>query len=385
MPHRGPHWSVPVIFLTLMVVMIALTVARFVRPASDGLPVIANRTAHSGSALPPFRFVDQNGASFGSEQMFVPTAPTAKVWVADFIFTNCAGPCPIMTLGMAALQKQLRDTPDVGFVSFTVDPERDAPDVLARYAREYGAGPGWHFLTGPRDEIQRLCTDGFALALARERFEAGTDPATATPESRPFSPAPEVQQDILHSTLFVLLDAQGRIRGYFDGERPDSHDRLARAARALARDLRVPPGLAPLPAVNATLNACATILLLAGYAAIRARRVEVHRVLMLAAVVSSALFLVSYLVYHAYARATPFVGQGAVRAGYYAVLATHIVLAAVIAVLVPIVLVRALRGDLARHRRLARIAFPMWVYVSVTGVVIYVMLYHVFPAPGTHL
>lgn len=373
MTRSGPHWSVPLVFLVLMVGMIALTVARFVRPASDALS-IAGR-------VPPFRFTDHTGKPFGSAEMFSPSATQPKVWIADFIFTHCAGPCPLMTLGMAELQRRLADTPEVGFVSFTVDPDRDTPGVLAEYARQYGAAPGWQFLTGPRDDVDRLCGAGFMLTVARERIDAGSDPAAPLPA--PTTRPAASDQGILHSTLFALLDAEGRIRGYYDGDKPDSHDALARAARVLARDLRVPPALAALPAVNATLNAVSMVFLVAGFAAVRTRRVETHRVLMLAAVFTSALFLASYVVYHAYARATPFAGAGAARAAYYAILLTHVVLAAAIAVLVPIVLTRALRGDFARHRRLARVTFPLWLYVAVTGVVIYVMLYHAYPAAGT--
>ncbi len=375
MTNRGPHWTVPLGFLALMVGMIALTVLRFVRPASEGLPAVRS--------VPPFRFVDQSGAPFGSADMFAPQAAAPRIWIADFIFTNCAGPCPLMTLGMAELQRRLQDTPEVGFVSFSVDPDRDTPEVLARYAREYGAAPGWRFLTGPRDDIHRLCNEGFMLTVARERLDNGADPAAALPP--PATRPTTDDQGILHSTLFVLLDAGGRIRGFFEGDKPDSHEALARAARVLARDLRVPPALAGLPAVNATLNAVSIIFLMTGYAAIRMRRKETHRVLMLSAVITSALFLVSYVVYHAYARSTPFAGVGAVRTVYYVILLTHVVLAAAIAVLVPIVLVRAVRGDFARHRRLARIVFPIWLYVALTGVAIYLALYQVYPAAGTRL
>ena len=133
---------------------------------------------------------------------------------------------------------------------------------------------------------------------------------------------------------------------------------------------------AALPTVNALLNATSAVLLIAGYIAIRRGRRDRHRALMLAAVASSTLFLVSYLTYHAHAGTTRFVGSPPVRAVYLTILGTHTVLATAIVPLVIVALVRALRGEFTRHRRVARWTLPLWLYVSVTGVVIYLMLYH---------
>ena len=131
-----------------------------------------------------------------------------------------------------------------------------------------------------------------------------------------------------------------------------------------------------LPTLNAVLNATSGILLLLGWRAIRARRIDVHRRFMLAAFTSSVLFLVSYVVYHAQAGSRPFQGHGPIRFAYFVILATHVVLAAGIVPLALVTLRRGLRRDDARHRRLARWTWPIWMYVSVTGVVIYLMLYH---------
>ena len=130
-----------------------------------------------------------------------------------------------------------------------------------------------------------------------------------------------------------------------------------------------------LPTLNAALNGVATVFLLAGYACIRARKIAAHRASMLAAVTASALFLVSYLVYHANAGSKPFPGTGPVRAAYFIILITHIVLAAAIVPMVLVTLARALRQRFDRHAAIARRTLPLWLYVSVTGVVIYVMLY----------
>ncbi|OGL58136.1 MAG: hypothetical protein A3I72_10825 [Candidatus Tectomicrobia bacterium RIFCSPLOWO2_02_FULL_70_19] len=136
-----------------------------------------------------------------------------------------------------------------------------------------------------------------------------------------------------------------------------------------------------LPTLNAALNALAAILLIAGYLEIRALRVRRHRALMLAAFAVSILFLVSYLVYHYHVGSVRFTGQGWIRPVYFAVLISHTLLAAAVPVLAVLTLRLAWRGEFARHRRLARWTFPIWLYVSVTGVVVYVLLYQIYPAP----
>jgi uncharacterized membrane protein YozB (DUF420 family) len=130
-----------------------------------------------------------------------------------------------------------------------------------------------------------------------------------------------------------------------------------------------------LPALNAVLNAASATLLLTGWRLIRRRRVEAHRRAMLAAVASSTLFLVSYLVYHAQVGSVRFRGTGVLRVVYFTILISHTLLAAAIVPLVLLTMVRALQARFDRHRRLARVTFPLWCYVSVTGVVIYWMLY----------
>jgi len=138
--------------------------------------------------------------------------------------------------------------------------------------------------------------------------------------------------------------------------------------------------LAWLPHVNAALNALSAALLGAGFAAIRRRNIPLHRRLMLSAVAASATFLVSYLYYHAHAGVTRFAGAEAARPAYFAILFTHTVLAALIVPLVGVTLYRALRRRFPLHRRIARWTLPVWLYVSVTGVVVYTMLYHLYPS-----
>jgi putative membrane protein len=135
-----------------------------------------------------------------------------------------------------------------------------------------------------------------------------------------------------------------------------------------------------LPAINAMLNGTSALLLVAGYIAIRKRRVTVHRALMLSALGASVLFLVSYLFYHYRAGTTRFTGEGLARLIYFIVLTSHTILAALIVPLVVVTLYLAVRESFPRHRRIARWTFPLWLYVSVTGIVVYFMLYHLFPA-----
>ena len=131
-----------------------------------------------------------------------------------------------------------------------------------------------------------------------------------------------------------------------------------------------------LPSINAALNATAAILLVWGYTLIRRKRIETHRRVMQTAFVVSCAFLVCYLVYHARVGSVRFPGTGAIRTVYLSILATHTVLAATVPVLAIVTLRRGLAARYDKHRRIARWTFPIWLYVSVTGVVVYWMLYH---------
>ena len=133
--------------------------------------------------------------------------------------------------------------------------------------------------------------------------------------------------------------------------------------------------LTTLPLLNAVLNSLSAVLLLSGYVAIRRRCESVHKACMLAACTTSALFLISYLTYHYHVGSKPFPGQGGIRLVYFTILLSHTILAVVIVPLVGLTLWRAWQAQWSRHRRLARWTLPLWLYVSVTGVVIYLMLY----------
>ena len=134
--------------------------------------------------------------------------------------------------------------------------------------------------------------------------------------------------------------------------------------------------ISDLPTVNATLNTISTVLLIIGFLMIRRRKIVAHRNCMIAAFVVSGLFLTSYLIYHYHAGSTPFEGSGWIRFVYFAVLIPHIILAAAILPLALTTLYFALQKRFTKHRRIARWTLPIWLYVSVTGIIVYWMLYH---------
>ena len=135
-----------------------------------------------------------------------------------------------------------------------------------------------------------------------------------------------------------------------------------------------------LPHLNAILNGTSGLLLVTGYLFIRRRKVSAHRNCLIAALIASTIFLVSYLTYHYYHGSTRFTGQGLVRPLYFVILISHTILAAVIVPFVAVTLYRAARGQFAKHMRIARWTFPLWLYVSVTGVIVYLMLYQIYPS-----
>ncbi len=140
-----------------------------------------------------FEFVDQDNRPFGRNDL------KGKVWIADFFFTQCMGPCPLLTTRMAELQKDFSNKTNLRFVSFSVDPTHDTSAVLKKYAATYGAHlNNWHFLTGDKEKIFKLVRESFHLAVEQ------------TPPTKPS------ENDILHSLYFVLVDANGTIVGYYD-------------------------------------------------------------------------------------------------------------------------------------------------------------------------
>jgi protein SCO1/2 len=155
--------------------------------------------------IPQFELTAQDGQPFNSQVL------AGKIWVADFIYTTCPGPCPRMTSQMHDVENALLQVPDVRLVSFTIDPATDTPAVLAAYAKVHGASPAiWYFLTGPISTLQMLDRDAFKLG--------------------------NIDGTLQHSTRFTLVDRQGRIRGYYDTSDASSIPKVISDAKALARE-----------------------------------------------------------------------------------------------------------------------------------------------------
>ena len=191
------------IWVTLGVIILGIAGATL-WSAYDTKPeaTVAKETTVS---VPDFSLINQQGKSLTLSDM------VGKIWVADFIFTNCPTICPAMTSEMARLQSEFVANP-VYFVSFSVDPERDTSKVLSRYAKEYGADDRrWHFLTGEKESIYELAKDGFSLAAGHNGSE------------------------ILHSTRFVLVASDGRIYGNYDSRSKPAMLRLRRDIKTLLR------------------------------------------------------------------------------------------------------------------------------------------------------
>lgn len=196
-------WKVVLLGIPLVVATVFFFVWR------SQVTQLANRPLSSHGSVPSFQFVNQNNQPFGSAQL------AGKIWITDFIFTSCPGPCPIISSRMSELQRPLRDS-DVHLVSFSVDPEKDTPEVLGDYAEKLKAQPGrWDFLTGSKTAIYDLCKNGFKLAVSD-----GSDEADVP----------------VHNTRFVLVDRRGQIRGYYDALAPDAVTKVLADTSHLLRE-----------------------------------------------------------------------------------------------------------------------------------------------------
>lgn len=156
--------------------------------------------------LPDFALIERSGAPLRRDDL------AGKVWVADFFYTTCPGPCPMLSSRLSAVQKALGDAPEVRLVSISVDPEKDTPAVLQLYAEKFQAGERWLFATGAKDAIYQLARDGFKLPVADAPVEGGL---------------------ITHSTRLVLVDRAGTVRGFYEGGSEASVGELARDIRQL--------------------------------------------------------------------------------------------------------------------------------------------------------
>ena len=189
----------PWVYVIVLVIIIALIAVMQPDGVEEQLPII--------SKIPAFDLVDQNSKQFTLENV------QGNVWLADFIFTTCSGPCPIMTERMSKVQHDLLEIEKLKFVSFTVNPDYDTPEVLKKYAQRFDVDDSsWSFVTGKYDQIQELIADGFKMG--------------------------DTEEIVFHSTRFALVDHEGNLRGYYSGTEPAEHEILMRDIQSLINDIR---------------------------------------------------------------------------------------------------------------------------------------------------
>jgi protein SCO1/2 len=167
------------------------------------------------SIVPPFALTERSGRTVTNRDL------SGKIWVADFIYTTCPGPCPVITSGMARLQDAVAHDPQVQLVSFTVDPQTDTPAVLAKYADQFGADPNrWWFLTGPEKPLDDLIQNGFLQVV----------------QDNSGQPLQEGQYKVTHSTYLALVDGDGNVRGFYSGIGTDGRSDLLRDIKVLEKE-----------------------------------------------------------------------------------------------------------------------------------------------------
>lgn len=208
---RSTQWLVWGGLALLIVAVTVLYLTRGVPPSGTPtaytLPVIAQ--------LDPFRLLNQEGRSVTLDSL------RGKVWVADVIFTRCAGPCLQMTQRMKELETAVGAQSPVEFVSFTTDPEFDTPEVLKTYARRLGADSArWQFITGPKPELVRVMIDGLKFTALEKKPEDRTDPSDL----------------FIHSTIFIVVDKLGRVRKAVEGLEPDFKSKILAVVNQLAKE-----------------------------------------------------------------------------------------------------------------------------------------------------
>jgi protein SCO1/2 len=200
---RATAWKITLLAIPLLTLLVLLWLR------SVEVNALRQRTVSTYGTVPPFQLTNQNGRLFGSADL------QGKIWIADFIYTTCPGPCPMISSRMSELQKPLEKT-DVHLVSFTVDPAKDTPEVLCGYAQKLQAQAGrWDFLTGSQSAIYDLSRNGFKLAALDRSEETGLP---------------------VHSTRMILVDRHGVIRGYYDATEPDAVTKLLADTNHLLRE-----------------------------------------------------------------------------------------------------------------------------------------------------
>lgn len=323
---------------------------------SSAAPIQASGSSLlAGRTVAPFSLTRETGQPVRSEDL------ADSVWLAAFTFTRCPSSCPRISATLKGLQDKLSGT-DIKIVSFSVDPKFDTPEVLKSYSEKFGADPArWWFLTGDESSIYDLIQKSFVVSVV-----------PTTPEEQKAG-----AEEIAHSDRIVLVDRGSSLVRHFDSNDPADLESLVTEARrrSLAGWIRA------LPKVNATLNFTSFVFLLVGWALVRRGRWRAHAFLMLTCLAISGAFLSCYLTYHYFVGTVRFPGSGAVRSLYLSILLSHTVLAVVMVPMIALTVYRAIRKDFERHRKIASVTFPIWVYISLTGVIIYLMLYQMNHAP----
>lgn len=397
-------------------------------PVTTGSAATSVKLSFPTKPLEDFEFQECMGDTLSLEDL------KGKPWVASFIFTRCRSTCPQITTAMMELQKRVStQNPEVNYVSFSVDPEHDTPEMLKEYSETWQPNrQHWKFVTGRQQELYDLFIGGFAV-FVKENVGADRVPGF----------------EVAHSNRVVLVNEDAIPVGTFLGTVPEDMHRLQQiltgkkefpepgprltlsnsagtpipiqlnaepveqsdgttqpesdpkddsvtpsdtdaqsavpvdaATHNAQIDAKLPGWTKPLPSLNAALNTLAAILLCAGFRSIRNGKKERHRNLMISAFVTSVVFLVSYLTYHyamgrfADSHGRRFVGEGIYAVIYPCILWPHVALAACVPVMAIRVFQHAFAQRWEAHRRLARLTFPIWMFVSITGVIIYGMLYH---------
>jgi len=213
-PPRSSLYRWPIrIGLVLLVVVLFVRIfgpARFVHEPSNPAKELRKM-----SIVPPFALTERSGKTITNRDL------SGKIWVADFIYTTCPGPCPIITAGMAKIQDAVAHEPQVLLVTFTVDPDTDTPAVLAKYADQFGADPNrWWFLTGPKKPLFDLIQNGF-LQIVQDNSG---------------QPPQEGQYKVTHSTYLALVDGDGNVRGFYSGVGADGRADLLRDIKILEKE-----------------------------------------------------------------------------------------------------------------------------------------------------
>ncbi|MEC8511827.1 MAG: DUF420 domain-containing protein [Planctomycetota bacterium] len=343
---------------------------------SEGAP--APRDPKRFEALPDFTFDDSRGGQLSKADLL------GEPWIGVPFFLECTGPCPSITRDIRERLYPVLEGTGVKLVSFSLDPERDTPEALDAYARTLDVDRDrWLFVSAPEEgAMHDFVRTGLWVPVQRD------------PEANDAGLA------ITHGTRMPVVDGSGVIAGLYELADPTLATGMsgeeamplaeaealldARFALIADRAKALAAGGSVIPLVNACLNGTAFVLLIAGFLAIKRGAKKQHELLMKLAFVVSAAFLAFYLYYHfavlpISGGPTRFNGEGPAKVAYLLMLASHVLLAVVNLPMVLRTFWLAHREDWDRHKRLAKLTLPIWLYVSITGVLVYLVLYQFNP------